>query len=172
MAGVVSIAVRRADERFHDLYARHAAQIGRYLAGMVGESDAEDLAQETFIKAYRALDDLPADANAQAWLYRIAHNTAIDRIRRRRLVSWLPLVGEIFHATTPDIAEAVVTRDRVKAALAKLTPEQRGALLLREVGGLSYEEIAAALGVSLGTVKMRLLRARDAFRAAYGGEEA
>lgn len=163
--------MRAVEARFYDLYTRHHAGVRRFLVAMLGESEADDVAQDVFIKAYRALDTLPADANTAAWLFRVAHNAAIDRIRRRRLIAWVPIVGQMFHANEPDPADVVTTRDRVRAALGQLTPEQRAALVLREVAGLSYEEIATALGVSLGSVKMRLVRARESFRVAYCADD-
>jgi RNA polymerase sigma-70 factor (ECF subfamily) len=164
-----------SDERdafFEQLFAQYQEPILNYLYRMVGNRQrAEELAQDAFVKAYRALDRLPDDANHRAWLYRIATNCAYDYLRRRRLIKWLPLLDN----DRPDGAERtpeglVADRDAVQAALEQLTPEYRVPLILYSVEGYSTEQIATMLDLSRSAVKTRLFRARKRFRDAYGGD--
>jgi RNA polymerase sigma-70 factor (ECF subfamily) len=106
----------------------------------------------------------------RSWLYRIAHNQACSLLRRRRLVSWLPLtLNYRISAPSPDCS--AVESARVEEALARLPVDQRAPLLLHLVAGFSYAEVAVMLNVSEGAVRMRISRGRAAFRAAYGAEE-
>ena len=157
------------DDAFELLVARFQAPLFRYLHGLVGSHEhAQDLLQETFLRAYRSLATLDDPALLRGWLYRIAHNQAVSALRRRRLISWLPLsLGQPLAAPERGSIEAL----HVNEALARVPVHQRAPLLLHLVGGFSYTEIAALLGQSEGTVRMRISRARAAFRAAYGGGE-
>jgi RNA polymerase sigma-70 factor (ECF subfamily) len=133
---------------------------------------ADDLAQDTFLKAYRALDRAAPDVNPRAWLYRIATNTAHSYHRRRRLVRWLPLSrgdadGSGEPSEDPALADTLGERDLVEAALRRVGPAHSAVLLLRHHQHLSIEETAAALGVNANAAKVRLYRARKAFVAAY-----
>lgn len=162
--------IRAGDaDAFELLVARFQAPLFRYLHGLVGSHEqAQDLLQETFLRAYRALASLDDPALLRGWLYRIAHNQAVSVLRRRRLISWLPLhLSQPLAAPERGSIEALHVAD----ALARVPVHQRAPLLLHLVGGFSYTEIAALLGQSEGSVRMRISRARAAFRAAYGGEE-
>jgi RNA polymerase sigma-70 factor (ECF subfamily) len=153
---------------FDDIFARYHGPIYGYILSMVGNAEqAQDLTQDTFVKAYKAL---PAthDLVLPAWLYRIATNTALDALRRRRRVTWLPLSPrEDHHADTTDVPALYARREAVQDALAQLTPTQRACLLLRARDGLSIAEIALALDMSEGNVKVTLFRAKERFRGAY-----
>ena len=164
--------IRDGDERaFELLIARYQAPLFRYLRGLVGDQEqARDLLQETFLRAYRAIGALDDPGLLRSWLYRIAHNQAYSALRRRRLISWLPLTfGR--HMSTPAPERSTIEAARVEAALELVPVQQRAPLLLHLMSGFSYAEIAALLQVSEGTVRMRISRGRAAFRAAYGGEE-
>lgn len=158
------------DALFERLFAEYSAPLLSYLYRLVGDRvQAEDLAQDVFVRAYHALPALPADANHRAWLYRIATNCACDTLRRRRLIAWLPWPErETEQIATPPPAND----DAVQRALLKLPPGFRVPLVLFSVQGYSTEEIAAMLGISVGAVKTRLYRAREAFRQAYAQEQA
>ncbi len=154
---------------FAKLFDLYHAPITGYLYRLVGDREvANDLAQDTFLKAYRALERTGPELNFRAWLYRIATNTALSYHRRRRLVRWLP-----FGAAMPEpggdmqLAETVGERELIDAALRRITPSQASLLLLRHQQGLSLEELAAALGVAPNAAKARLFRARAAFVQAY-----
>ena len=154
---------------FSALFEAYHAQITGYLYRLVGDREvAEDLAQDTFIKAYRALGRTSDDLNFRAWLYRIATNTATSYFRRRKIIQWLP-----FGPATPEptgdarLAEALGERELIEAALARLNAGYATVLLLRHQQGLSLEETAAVLGTSVNAAKVRLFRARRAFVEAY-----
>jgi RNA polymerase sigma-70 factor (ECF subfamily) len=134
---------------------------------MVGSSEeALDLTQEAFMRAWQALPQWQPDAKFGTWLFRIGSNAALDLLRRRRAVEFVPYDG------TPDLPHAGAGPERqvelqqevrlLERALARLSPEHRQILLLREVENLPYEEIAQVLSVGEGTVKSRLARARMA----------
>jgi len=162
------------DAVFEQLFRDYQQPIFNYLYRLVGDvARAEELTQETFIKAYRALSRLPADANQRAWLYRIATNTAYDHLRRGRLVRWLPLLERDSPSSTfiqSNPADSAGEHEAVQLALAQLPLEYRVPLVLFCVQGYSTREIGEMLGISEGAVKVRLHRAREKFRQVYGGE--
>jgi RNA polymerase sigma-70 factor (ECF subfamily) len=160
------------DARFERLFDEYQGAILNYLYRMVNDRDrAEELTQDVFVKAYRALRRLPADANERAWLYRIATNTAYDRLRRARLIRWLPLLeNKDSLVMSGDRGSNIAEREAVQEGLAQLKPLYRAPLILYSVQGYSVAEIAEMLGISEGAVKTRLYRAREKFRKAYGGE--
>ena len=124
------------------------------------------------MKAYRALGRLPSGANRRAWLYRIATNTALDHLRRRRLIAWLPLFDDDRHpAARTSFQDTSLESVAVQRTLARLAPRYRAPLVLYACQGLSTAEIAAVLKISQGAVKTRLFRAREKFRRLYAPEE-
>ena len=143
-----------------------------YLCRLVGDAArAEELTQETFVKAYRALNRLRADTNHRAWLYRIATNTGYDHLRRRRLIQWLPLLERDSPSRAQGgLEDSTGTRDAVQRALARVSPDQRAILILYIVQGYSTREAGEMLGITQGAAKTRLFRAREAFRKVYGEE--
>lgn len=138
------------------------------------ETEAWDLAQEAFIKAWRALPNFKLDAGFYTWLYRIAHNVSYDWLRKKKIQGDGEFDDERTEhrvaagaETTPkgDFAPDTAMRNaelgqRIQAAIAKLSPEHRQVIILREIEGLAYEEIAALIPCSLGTVMSRLFYAR------------
>ena len=131
---------------------------------------AEDAAQETFFKAYQALPAFRGQSAFSTWLYRIASNHCLDLLRKRQreqTESWEALVEESGEQiqelrTTPhDPKTALANTELVQRALAQLSPDYRLILTLREIEGLSYEELAEALHCSLDAIKARLRRARQ-----------
>ncbi|NLG52076.1 MAG: RNA polymerase sigma factor [Chloroflexi bacterium] len=164
---------RDIDKEFEQLFADHQTAILNYLYRMVGDpSKAEELTQDAFVKAYRAMPRLPDDANVRAWLYRIATNTAYDYLRRKRLIRWLPLLED--RAATPERSNPASTmgdREAVQQGLDQLAPDYRAPLVLFSVQGYSVREIADMLGISEGAVKTRLCRARAKFREVLGENE-
>ena len=125
-------------------------------------ADAEDALQDCLLAAWRNLDRFRGESALGTWLYRIAANAAVGVVRRRREVA-----GEIpDHADpAPGADDVLALRDEVEAALRLVPTDFRVALVLREYGDLSYEEIAAHQGVGVQTVKSRLNRARASVRA-------
>ena len=152
-----------------EIFERYHHRIVNYLHGLVRDRElANDLAQDSFLKAYRALPRTGDDLRLAPWLYRIAGNTAFSALRRRRLIRWLPLLGDAIVVESADghVAEA----EAVERALARLPARYAAPLLLHSHEGRSCGEIAVILDISPGAVKTRLFRAREAFRAVYGEE--
>ncbi len=169
-------AGRTSDQAFIEgLFAQHQGEIFGFLARMVRDDDlAADLTQETFVKAFRALDTLESPDRARAWLFQIASRTALDELRRRRLVRFVPWSGES-RGTAPSAEEtalrAQLSGDMARA-LARIPDRQRGALILAEIHELSGTELAAVLGVSHAAARALLTRARESLRAALAEERA
>lgn len=162
---------------FDELVTRHRGRIYGMIRQMVkNDADAWDLSQESFIKAWKALPRFEAKAKFSTWLYRIAHNTVYDWLRRRRPESGGELNDEVFgedridpaSLTTPstdrrpdESLEGDELRDKIEAALEKLSPEHREAVVLKDAHGLAYKEIAEVMKCSIGTVMSRLFYARQ-----------
>ncbi|ADU99934.1 sigma-70 family RNA polymerase sigma factor [Alicycliphilus denitrificans] len=152
---------------FSELVAHYQDRIYRFLVRMTrSQEDARELTQETFLSAYEALPRWRPDARLSTWLFRIARNQAVDRLRRAQRVEFVAL-DEALHeqvpADTPTPEAALQARQRIAAlerALARLPVEHREILLLRDIEDMPYEDIAEVLGISLGTVKSRIARAR------------
>jgi RNA polymerase sigma-70 factor (ECF subfamily) len=156
-----------------ELFARHHTEIYAYLTRMLRDPElAADLTQDAFVKAYRAYATLEDPAHARAWLYQIAHRVALDELRRRKIIRFLPWTGESRGASPS--AEHLVMETRLSGelqrALDKIPERQRAALLLAEVHDLTGLELAAALGVSHVAARALLTRARESLRQALAAE--
>ncbi|MBA3275204.1 MAG: sigma-70 family RNA polymerase sigma factor [Chloroflexia bacterium] len=166
--GLVERARAGDQAAFAQLFEQYHAPILNYLHRMVSDRAlAEDLTQDTFIKAYNALPRTRADLAFKAWLYRIATNTAISHLRRGKIIKWLPFLTD---RETPDehIEKSVTRKMDINEALSKLPQHYATALLLRHYQGLSLAETAQALDVTENAAKLRLFRARKAFAQVYG----
>jgi len=157
------------------LFARHRGEIYAYLVRMLRDPElAADLTQDAFIRAYRAYGDLDDPAKARAWLYQIAHRVALDDIRRRKIIRFVPWTGESRGAAPS--AERIVLDARLSGdlerALRRIPERQRSALLLAEVHEMTGLELAAALGTSHIAARALLTRARDSLRRALAEEKA
>lgn len=161
-----------ADE-YEKLVLEYQKNVYNLALRMTGDpEDAADMAQEAFIKAYNSLSGYRGDSKFSVWLYRIVSNVCLDflRAKKRRQTVSLSVTDDDGEDTELDIAdesqsperifERAMTRDAVRRGLAALTPEYRQILILRELQGMSYEEIAAVLELESGTVKSRIFRAR------------
>jgi RNA polymerase sigma-70 factor (ECF subfamily) len=158
-----------------ELFGRHQHEIYAYLVRMIRDPElAADLTQDAFVKAYKAYDTLEKPENARAWLYQIAHRVALDDLRRKRIIRFIPLVGETRN-TAPSaehlVMEAHLSGD-LQRALERIPERQRSALLLAELHDLSGIELAAALGVSHVAARALLTRARESLRQALAVERA
>lgn len=143
--------------------AYQAKVLSLCLSLMRNRAEADDAAQEIFVKAYRGLSGFRLDSSFSTWLYRIAYRHCLDLLRSRKRRAAEPL------DSLPEIAEnAASLEDKaaVESVLSALPPDYRLVLTLREVQGLTYEEIARATGSSLDSVKARLRRAREALQEA------
>jgi RNA polymerase sigma-70 factor (ECF subfamily) len=155
---------------FERLFERYHAPVLNYLHRMVGDRAlAEDLTQDSFVKAYRALPGTRPDLAFKAWLYRIATNTAISHLRRRKLIRWVPFLGTQDYASNESIERSVGRKHDVEQALHQLPDHYAAVLILRHYEGLSLAETASALGISENAAKLRLFRARKAFAGVYAG---
>ena len=180
---IVALARAGNEAGYRELIRRYERPVFSLLYRMLRDRElAEDLAQETFIKALNAIESYRPEFKFSSWIFKIANNAAIDHLRRRELDT-LSLEGSP-HAETPDAVEATALQvgakqesplDAVEArelggqieeAIAGLRPEYRSCILLRHVEGRAYEEIAEILGLPLGTVKTYIHRARNELRQA------
>ena len=166
--------VQRGDtDAFEALVAAYEKNVFNVALQMTGNrEDAQDMTQEAFLKAYSSLSSFRGDSKFSSWLYRIVSNVCLDFKRRqgRRPSSSLTMEDDEGENIQLDIAdesqspeallERKMTREAVRAGLQQLPDEQRQILLLREIQGLSYEEIGEAMGLEAGTVKSRIFRAR------------
>ncbi|HEU4588068.1 MAG TPA: sigma-70 family RNA polymerase sigma factor [Gemmatimonadales bacterium] len=178
---IVALARAGQEAAYRELIRRYERPIFSLLVRMVRDRElAEDLAQETFIKALNAIESYRPEFKFSSWIFKIANNSAIDHLRRRELDT-LSLEGSP-HAETPEAIEAtalqigdrqespldeVAARElggQIEAAIAQLRPEYRSCILLRHVEGRAYEEIAQMLNLPLGTVKTYIHRARNELR--------
>jgi len=160
------VALFRAghDEAFGAIHERYRARLFAYARQMLGgsRSDAEDVLQDVFLRAYNALRTDRREVALRAWLYRVAHNRCIDQLRRPA-----PAAEDIFDVNRGSAgeqpAEAYERREdlrRLVEDVRALPEQQRSALLMREMEGLSYNDLAAALGVTVPAIKSLLVRAR------------
>jgi RNA polymerase sigma-70 factor (ECF subfamily) len=171
-----------SQEAFQELVERYERPLFGLIVRIVRRPEsAEDLAQEAFIKAYRALARFDPERKFSSWLFKIAHNTALDALRRdgQQPLSLDAPIGDQEEA--PELPadpaaenpfQRAAGRDLGRAletAIRSLRPEYREILLLRFVEELSYEEIAEVLGLPLGTVKIHIYRARRDLARAMGG---
>ena len=160
-------------EAFERLVRTYENKIYHLALRMCGSSEeASDIAQEAFLAAWRGLPSFRGEANFATWLYRLTSNAAIDYLRRQKKERGdmslddedLGLDAVDTGPGPQDAAERTEVRTAVAAGLQQLSEGHRQVLVLREIQGLSYEEIADVLEVDLGTVKSRISRARTALR--------
>jgi len=180
---LVERAIAGDQRAFELLVLKYQRRIERLIGRMVRDADlVEDIAQETFIRAYRALGQFRGDAQFYTWLYRIAVNTAkkaLVDLKRDPLVSETALKAgvededetsavenELTSAETPEtVLAAKEIAATVNSAMEALPEELRQAVTLREIEGLSYEDIAEVMNCPIGTVRSRIFRAREAISA-------
>ena len=155
-----------------EIVEQHSARVFRLAYRLTGNRhDAEDLTQEVFVRVFRSLHTY-TPGTFEGWLHRITTNLFLDGVRRRKRVRFDPL-GDDAHerlaGREPDpsrVYEDTHLDDDVQAALDALSPEFRAAVVLADIEGLSYEEVAATLGIKLGTVRSRIHRGRSQLRTA------
>lgn len=164
------------DRQLRELIDEHAAAVFQLAHGILRDRQlAEDVVQETMIKAWRSLGDFRGDSSTRTWVLRIAHNTAIDALRRRRDLPAAP--DELPDASQGDaedparVASGRAQLATLRVALDQLDELSRSIVVLREVEAMSYQQIADTLGLPIATVKTRLLRARRALQRAVGEDD-
>ncbi len=159
------------DEAFVIIYEHFSPQIHRYVYRLVGNQElADDITQETFLKAFQGIHGIARDSNLGAWLYRIASNACFDVLRRRKLITWMPILDESDKSdefTSEDFTPQLIESQLVRRTLVEMPAALSVCLVLRSVEGFSCEEIAEILKIPKGTVFSRLARARESFIAVY-----
>jgi len=154
---------RRGDESaMTALVAKHRQRLIRVATNILRDKhEAEDISQDAFVKSFREIKSLRDDRAFASYIYRICVRLCMDRLRSRRVEPG------IVERSTPSEAPGIETKLVVEIVLSKLSPDLRATLVLREMEQLSYEELAEAMHVPLGTVRSRLHTAREKFRAAW-----
>jgi RNA polymerase sigma-70 factor (ECF subfamily) len=173
-AALVRLAQGGDERAFEALVVKYQRRIARHVARYLKRAaDVEDVVQDVFIRAYRGLGAFRGDSAFYSWLYRIASNAALNFLKRERAPLQLaddsgaeradgPFVPGQSDAQSPErVLMARQISEAVEKALARLQPELAEALMLYEVEGKPYKEIAAMLGIPIGTVRTRIFRARE-----------
>ncbi len=163
---LVAACAERVPGAFQELLSRYRRPAITLAYQMLGNlEDAEDVAQEAFVRVFQAIPRFRGQASFSTWLYRIVTNLCLESRRRRKATVALDAIREPRAGDSPSrqVTEALLTRQ----VLAAMAPELRAILLLRDQEGLSYSEIAEALRLPLGTVRSRLSKARTAFRQTW-----
>jgi RNA polymerase sigma-70 factor (ECF subfamily) len=150
---------------FEQLVERHRDVVYRVATRIVGLDDAGDVSQDAFLRAFHRLDQLSGEGSFRAWLLQITHNAAVSHVERRRPEPVDPATPEADGAADGSLTPAVLLEQhervrRLEAKIRLLRIEHRSVLVLRDVEGLSYEEIGVATETPIGSVKGRLHRAR------------
>ena len=170
-AQLIALARESHAQAFELLYAQYKSRVYTFLLRMVADADlADDLTQDVFTKAFKALPTFGSDHRILSWLYRVANNAAIDGIRRQRRLQWLRIgkvAGTRDEPHAADDHSRVPEREHVQAVLRTLPPENAAALLLHALEGYSYKEIADIQGCTMTAVRSRIARARAAFKGTY-----
>lgn len=157
------------EEMIRKLYNLYSDAIYRYILLMIGNTEqAEDLTQETFLRAFKGLDSFEGNATSKTWLYTIARNITLDYLRRKRIITWIPT---ILHTNIPDqqpqpedIVELGESTKHLHRALNKLKPSYKEIIVLRKIKGFSISETMDILNWSEGKVKSTLFRALQAIK--------
>jgi len=168
---LISLAKAGDQSAFGELMTRYEKQVYHQALRLLSNpEDAADITQEVFIKVWRSLPSFQGDSSFSTWLYRLTDNAAIDLIRKEKKrrgdaslddeeYQWDSLLADPNSAPERELEKQELRRS-VTEGLAKLSEEHRRVLVLREINGLSYEEIGQILGLTAGTVKSRIARAR------------
>lgn len=175
---LVAIAVSGFDGSFEELVRRYQRPISAYVYRMVGNYEsALDLTQEIFIKVYNSLNRYRAEFKFSTWIYKIAHNAAIDHLRRTATREQSLVIGpegdsfdlplESARLSPEQESEQKERRGEIEAVVRALPANYRELIILRHSQDLSYEEIVEVTGLPLGTVKNRLFRAREMMRQQF-----
>lgn len=161
---------RRGDAgAFEQIVMENQARIFRICYGMLGNTaDADEAAQDVFVKLFGSIKSFRGDSRLSTWLYRVAVNTCTDRLRNRTWRRWLGLDAAETHSERrdrPDVqAEQREDVARLRRTMDGMSTKLREVLVLRELESREYAEIAEILGISIGTVESRLFRAREMLR--------
>lgn len=164
-AELITLAAEGDDGAFSELMRRHQDAVYGFACRFLGDMhEAEDVAQETFLRLYRAASRYRPEASLRTFLLRITRNICIDHLRKKRPVL-MDKIPEIAAEETPvDLLEGAIDADRLERAIEELPVNQRSALVLRHNEQLSYCQIAEIMGISVSAVESLLVRARRTLR--------
>jgi len=168
-ASVIALVRAGNTDAFADIVEHYQAPIQRYLYRLTGDYElAQDLAQDTFIQAYKNILKTKSEFSLKAWLYRIAANNAWQYHRRKRLISFIPILGlKRGKMPTVDCAGKADQYMEIEEALLKVPQQQRVCMVLHFVEGFKYREIAEILRISEEAVRKRVARGSQEFRKLY-----
>lgn len=170
-AQVLALAREDAHAALEVVYGAYKVRVYTFLLRFTSDPElSDDIVQDTFAKALVALPTLAREQRVLPWLFRVAHNAAIDQLRRRKRFQWLrlpQLAGTRHEPESADGQTQIPEREHIAAVLRTIAPENAAALLLHALEGYSYKEIAEIQGCTLTAVRSRIARAREAFRGAY-----
>jgi len=174
-AQLLALAAESQRDALDALYSAYKSRIYTFLLRFLGDPElADDVTQEAFTKAFTALPKLERGTKVLPWLYRVASNSAIDQVRRRKRFIWIRIGAMQNTPHEPRAADesgVVGEREHVQSVLRTLPPENAVALLLHALEGYSYKEIAEIQGASLTAVRSRIARARSAFKEGYATKD-
>jgi RNA polymerase sigma-70 factor (ECF subfamily) len=169
---IIAAVRARNPDAFGVIVEYYQAPIIRYLYRLTGDKElARDMAQDTFVQAYRSMQKTDPALHLKAWLYRIATNRILQHSRRKRMLTLIPIIGP-GKARSPAMETAPDdTGDRmvIQEALCKVRLEQRVCLVLHFIEGLKYREIGAVMEMSEDDVRQRVARGKESFKIACGG---
>jgi len=168
--GAWSTMADQTDAAFEDLLARYRRPVLNFVYRLLGDAaEAEDVAQEVFVRAYRHFGELDPRREASPWLFTLARNAAIDRLRYRQRHPTEPLDSAPEPASVSREVETRELGDQIAAAIQSLPEDQRTAVVLAEYHSLSYAEIAEIIDCSVKSVESRLYRAKATLREKLRG---
>ncbi len=163
LADIVRRLQQGDDKAFEQIYELHRKQVWLYCLKIVNDRElASDVFQETFIRIHQKCGSFKGTGSIAGWIFRIARNACYDALRRKKNHQSVNDVEEM--ASPVNSYDNIEHREELKQALDQLTPEQREIILLREIQGFAYKDIARLTGASLASVKVRLFRARERLR--------
>ena len=164
---IIARVMRGDKEQFRVLISRHKEKVRNLVYLTIGSAESvDDLSQEVFIKVFRKLDRFKGESKFTTWLYRITVNHCKDELRKRNVRKVFEMFDRTKHEDlrSTNGAEHFETKERVRLALAKLPEKLRTPIVLKDIEGFGYNEIAEMLGCELGTVKSRIFRARESLK--------
>ena len=171
-AAVISRMRSGSPDAFTEVIEEYQVAIIRYLYRFTGDYElAQDLAQDTFVQAYKSILKTESELQLKAWLYKIATNNALQQARRKKILFFIPFnISKVDKTTTSEFqADQTGERLMVRDALKKVPSEQRNCLVLHYVEGFKYKEIGGILGISEEAVRKRVARGKEEFRKQYAG---
>jgi RNA polymerase sigma-70 factor (ECF subfamily) len=173
-AAVITRMRSGSPDAFTEVILEYQTAIIRYLYRFTGDYElAQDLAQDTFVQAYKSILKTDSELQLKAWLYKIATNNALQHARRKKILFFIPFSSNKVDKTAVANYQADQTGEKlmIRQALGKVPPEQRNCLVLHYVEGFKYKEIAGILGISEEAVRKRTARGKEEFRKQYAGGE-